>query len=113
MTANDPIGAGLGGFDPSTFDFQGILAQAQSLQSQFERGQAELAARDIVGSSGGGLIEATVSGTGELKALSISPQACDPDDTQLLADLIVAAIRDANSRAARVAEATLPPMPGF
>ncbi|MDR1237023.1 MAG: YbaB/EbfC family nucleoid-associated protein [Propionibacteriaceae bacterium] len=90
-----------------------MLAQAQSLQSQFERAQADLAARDITGSAGGGLVEATVAGTGELKALRIAAEVCDPNDTETLADLIVAAVRDANSRAAEVARATMPSLPGF
>jgi DNA-binding YbaB/EbfC family protein len=110
---SDPSGFDPSGFDPSAFDLQGILAQAQSLQSQFERAQADLAARDITGSSGGGLVEAMVTGTGELKALRIAAEVCDPDDTETLADLIVAAVRDANSRASAVAKATMPPLPGF
>ena len=52
-----------------------------------------------------------VTGTGELVGLVIKPEAADPDDTETLADLVVAAVRDANARAMALAQATLPPMP--
>lgn len=98
-------------FDPGGFDLQGLMAQAQALQDQLERAQAELANQQVTGSSGGGLVEATVTGTGELVALVIKPEAADPDDTETLADLVVAAVRDANARAMALAQATMPPMP--
>lgn len=98
-------------FDPSGFDLQGLMAQAQALQDQLERAQAELANQHVTGSAGGGLVEATVTGTGELVGLTIKPEAADPEDTETLADLVVAAVRDANARAMALAQATMPPMP--
>ena len=99
------------GFDPSGFDLQGLLAQAQAMQDQLERAQSELAEMSVTGSSGGGLVQATVTGTGELTGLVIAPDACDPADTETLADLILAAVRDANAKAMDVARATMPPLP--
>ena len=98
-------------FDPGSLDLSPLMAQAQALQDQLERAQAELADQRVTGSSGGGLVEATVSGTGELLALTISPEVVDPSDTETLADLVVAAVRDANNRATAVAQASMPPMP--
>lgn len=98
-------------FDPNGFDLQGLLSQAQAMQDQLEAAQAELAGRTVTGSAGGDLVEATVTGTGELVGLVIKPEACDPTDTETLADLILAAVRDANHQAMALAEAAMPPMP--
>ncbi len=98
-------------FDPGSIDLQGLLSQAQAMQDQLEQAQAELAQRTVTGTSGGDLVEATVTGTGELVGLVIKPEACDPADTETLADLIVAAVRDANHQAMALAQATMPPLP--
>ncbi len=98
-------------FDPSGFDLSNLMAQAQALQDQLERAQEELATQRVTGSAGGGLVEATVSGTGELVGLVIKPEVVDPEDTETLADLIVAAVRDASHKSAALAQATMPQMP--
>ena len=84
---------------PGNPDMNQLLQQAQQMQQQMVAAQQELAEAEVKGTSGGGLVEATVSGTGELKALTIDPKAVDPDDTETLADLVVAAVRDAGSNA--------------
>lgn len=106
MTMFDPSG-----FDPSGFDLQGLLSQAQAMQDQLEAAQAELANKTVTGSAGGDLVVATVTGTGELVGLTIKPEAVDPADTETLADLVVAAVRDANHQAMAIAESLMPPMP--
>ena len=98
-------------FDPRSLDLNALLAQAQAMQNQLEAAQADLANMTVHGTAGGGLVEATLTGTGELVGLKISPEACDPTDTETLADLIVAAVRDANQQAMAVAQATMPPLP--
>jgi DNA-binding YbaB/EbfC family protein len=98
-------------FDPGSMDLTSLLAQAQQLQEQLERAQAELGAQTVTGTAGGGLITATVTGTGELLGLVIAPEAIDPTDPETLADLVVAAVRDANHQAVALAQATMPPMP--
>jgi len=90
-------------FPEGTPDMQSMLAQAAAMQEQLMAVQEQLASTRVQGSSGGGLVTATVNGTGELLALSIDPEACDPDDTETLADLVVAAVHDAASNAARAA----------
>jgi DNA-binding YbaB/EbfC family protein len=77
-----------------------LLAQAQQMQQRLADAQEELARTQVQGTAGGGLVTATVSGAGEVLALEIAPQACDPTDTESLADLVVAAIRDATTAAA-------------
>ena len=83
-------------------DFGGLLAQAQQMQQQMVDAQEALADLLATGSSGGDLVTATVDGRGDLRALAISPQAYDPDDPdawETVADLVVAAVRDAKSAA--------------
>ncbi|MGV8910907.1 MAG: YbaB/EbfC family nucleoid-associated protein [Propionicimonas sp.] len=98
-------------FDPGGLDLQALLAQAQAMQDQMEQAQSALASRTVTGTAGGGLVEATLTGTGELVGLVIKPEACDPEDTESLADLVVAAVRDANHQAMALAQATMPAMP--
>ncbi|SDD85987.1 YbaB/EbfC family nucleoid-associated protein [Actinokineospora iranica] len=91
---------------------QAILAQAQKMQEQLLTAQQELADAEVTGSAGGGLVTATVSGAGELKALVIDPKVVDPDDTETLADLVVAAVRDAGNNAQKLAEDKMGPLAG-
>ena len=93
-------------------DMSGLLAQAQAMQEQLINAQEELADMQIEGSAGGGLVTATVSGANELLGLVIKPEAVDPSDTETLADLIVAAIRDATNKAQAVAASKLGPLAG-
>ncbi|MFL6046341.1 MAG: YbaB/EbfC family nucleoid-associated protein [Propionibacteriaceae bacterium] len=90
----------------------GLLAQAQAMQEQFLNAQQELAEMQIEGSAGGDLVTATVTGSGELVGLVIKPEAVDPSDTETLADLIVAAVRDATNKAQAVAASKLGPLAG-
>ena len=85
-------------------DMQQLLAAAAEMQTQFANAQEELASATIEGTAGGGLVKAVVSGEGELLDLVIAPEAIDtsdPADTaQTIADLVLAAIRDASEGAA-------------
>ncbi|MBF9070737.1 YbaB/EbfC family nucleoid-associated protein [Streptacidiphilus fuscans] len=91
-------------------DMQALLQQAQQMQQQLARAQADLAAAVFDGSAGGGLVKASVSGAGELKALVIDPKAVDPEDTETLSDLVLAAVRDATAAAQRAAAEKLGPL---
>ena len=93
-------------------DMQQILQQAQQMQEQLMAAQEELANAEVSGSAGGGLVTATVSGAGELKALTIDPKVVDPEDVETLADLIVAAVRDAGSEAQKLAADKMGPLAG-
>jgi hypothetical protein len=94
-----------GTVDPGgQIDMQQLLAAAQQMQDQLMNAQQELADAVVEGSAGGGLVTAKVNGQGDLVDLTISPaliEAADPDDTaQTIADLVLAAVRDANRAAA-------------
>jgi DNA-binding YbaB/EbfC family protein len=91
---------------------QQLMKQAQKMQQQMAAAQAELAAAEVTGSAGGGLVTATVSGSGELKSLTIDPKAVDPDDTETLADLVVAAVRAASEQAQALTEKKMGPLAG-
>jgi DNA-binding YbaB/EbfC family protein len=93
-------------------DLQAILAQAQQMQQQIVAAQTELEAAEFTGAAGGGLVNATVTGTGELIGLVIAPAAVDPEDTETLADLIIAAVRAANAEAQQAAADSMGPLAG-
>jgi nucleoid-associated protein EbfC len=97
---------------PEGGDMSGLLAQAQAMQAQLMTAQQELAEAKVEGSAGGDMVTATVSGAGELLNLVIRPEAVDPEDTETLADLVLAAVRDATSRAQALAAAKLGPLAG-
>jgi len=102
-------GGGFGGGQPN---MQQLMKQAQKMQEQLEAAQAELAQAEVTGTSGGGLVEATVRGSGELMALKIDPTVVDPDDVETLQDLVVAAVRDANRAATELANEKMGPVAG-
>lgn len=93
-------------------DMSGLLAQAQAMQAQLMQAQEELAEAKIEGTSGGGLVTATITGAGELIGLVIKPEVVDPEDTETLADLILAAVRDASTKSQALAAEKLGPLAG-
>jgi DNA-binding YbaB/EbfC family protein len=97
---------------PDGGDMSGLLAQAQAMQEQLMQAQQELAEMQIQGSAGGDLVTATITGSGELIDLKIKPEAIDPEDTETLGDLIVAAVRDATHKSQALAAAKLGPLAG-
>ena len=98
-----------GGGQPN---MQQLMKQAQQMQQQLVDAQTELAAAEVTGTAGGGLVTATLSGDGQLKALQIDPSAVDPDDVETLGDLVVAAVRDAKRAADELAQQTMGPLAG-
>jgi hypothetical protein len=94
-------------------DMQQLLAAAQQMQEQLMNAQQELADTEVVGTAGGGLVTARVNGQGELVDLSIRPEAIDPADAeetaQTVADLVLAAVRDAYARAADLQQEKMGP----
>lgn len=93
-------------------DMSGLLAQAQAMQAQLMQTQQELAETEIQGTAGGDLVVATITGAGELVGLVIKPEAVDPEDTETLADLVIAAVRDASGKSQALAAAKLGPLAG-
>lgn len=80
-------------------DFTKIMKQAQAMQKKMEQAQQELATKEFKGTSGGGAVEVTLNGKGEILSLRIDKSIVDPEDVQMLEDLIIAAIRDAKKKA--------------
>ncbi len=89
-----------------------LLEQAQRMQQQLTAAQEQLAQEEVTGSAGGGLVTATMTGSGELTAVTISPEAVDPDDLETLQDLVVAAVRDASRAAAELTASRMGPLAG-
>jgi DNA-binding YbaB/EbfC family protein len=93
-------------------DMAQLLQQAQQMQQDLAAAQEELAATEVTGSAGGELVTATMTGTGELTAITIAPAAVDPDDLETLQDLVVAAVRDAKRAADDLTAERMGPLAG-
>ncbi|MEX2291393.1 MAG: YbaB/EbfC family nucleoid-associated protein [Mycobacteriales bacterium] len=91
---------------------QQLMKQAQKMQQQLMEAQAQLAGTEVTGTAGGGLVTATVSGSGDVLSVKIDPKAIDPDDVESLEDLVVAAIRDAANNAQELQQTTMGPLAG-
>jgi DNA-binding YbaB/EbfC family protein len=76
-----------------------MMRQVQKMQAEMAAAQEALAEELVEASVGGGMVKATVSGTGELQSVSISPDVVDPDDVEMLEDLVVAAVVEATRMA--------------
>ena len=72
-----------------------MIKQAQKMQQDMQRMQAELEQKEYTAQAGGGVVSATVTGRHELKSVTIVPEAVDPDDVEMLQDLVVAAVNEA------------------
>lgn len=96
------FGGGFGGGS-----MQNLMKQAQKMQEDIKKAQAELEEAELEGSSGGGLVTVVVNGNKQVKAIRISKEAVDPDDIEMLEDLIMAAIGDAGSKADALTEEKL------
>jgi len=97
--------------EPGGFDMQQIFQAAQQMQARLMNAQQALADSEVTGTAGGGAVRAVVSGAGELLDLTIDPSVIDPDDPEetaaTVADLVLAAIRDASRAASDLQERQL------
>ena len=91
-------------------DMNALLAQAQQMQAQLAQAQQEIAASEVQGQAGGGLVTVTMQGTGEVTAVTVDPKVVDPDDVETLQDLLVGAFVDAHTKVQNLAESTLGPL---
>ena len=81
---------GMGGMN-----MQAMMRQAQKMQQDMARMQEELTAREFTAQAGGGMVKATVTGAKVVKAVEIDPACVDPDDVEMLQDLVIAAVNEA------------------
>jgi DNA-binding YbaB/EbfC family protein len=83
---------GMGGMDA-------LLKQAQQMQEQLLKAQEEFANQSIEATAGGGMVKVVIKGSQKVESVTIDPEAVDPDDVEMLQDLIVAALNDAYRKA--------------
>lgn len=100
MKARLPKGYGNGGAN----NIQQLARQAQKLQDDMEAASAELEAKEYEAAAGGGAVKVTVTGKMELTKVEISPEVVDPEDVEMLSDLIMAAANEALRAAAKEKE---------
>ncbi len=86
-------GGQFGGFGGG--NMQQLMRQAQKMQENMAKAQEELDAKEYEATSGGGMVTCKVSGKRELLSLSIKPEAVDPDDVEMLEDMVMAAVNEA------------------
>ena len=86
-------GGQFGGFGGG--NMQQLMRQAQKMQENMTKAQEELDAKEYEATSGGGMVTCKVSGKRELLSLSIKPEAVDPDDVEMLEDMVMAAVNEA------------------
>jgi DNA-binding YbaB/EbfC family protein len=109
------------GTEEGAFDLSALLQQAQSMQQNLMAAQAEAASQVVEGHAGGGLVRVEVTGGMEFKSVHIDPKAVDPDDVEMLEDLVLAALHDAvlqaqnlsNEAMGNLGLPALPGLPGF
>ena len=103
--------AGFNGFGGGG-NMQQLIRQAQKLQEQMEKDKEALENSVVNASSGGGMVEVKMNGKREIVALNIKPEAVDPEDVEMLEDLIMACINDANRQIDELPQKIMPNIPG-
>ncbi|MFT3716288.1 MAG: YbaB/EbfC family nucleoid-associated protein [Gordonia sp. (in: high G+C Gram-positive bacteria)] len=105
-------------FDPAAMfgdgdnPMAGLLAQAQEMQTKLVAAQQEIAAAEVTGTAGNGLVTVTGNGTGDVTAIAIKPDVVDADDVETLQDLILGALSDLAANRDKLAEEKLGPLSG-
>jgi nucleoid-associated protein EbfC len=89
------------------FDMNKLLQQAQQMQQQMAQAQEQLAHETVEASAGGGLVTVKATGAGEITEIKIDPKAIDPDDPEMLEDVVLAAVNEALRAAQDLAQSKL------
>ena len=92
---------------PGGFDLNSLMKQAQEMQSQMAEAQEKLKDEVVEASAGGGMVKVKMSGDLELRELKIDPEAIDPEDAEVLEDMVTAAINEALRAAQELAQSKL------
>lgn len=100
-----------GGFGGA--NIQQLMKQAQKMQQDIEQAKKEIAETEVVGTSGGGMVEVVMMGNKTVKKINLKPQIVDPDDVEMLEDLICAAFNDAKQKIEKLEQEKLPNIPGM
>ena len=96
------------GYGGGGMNMQQMMKQAQKMQEQMQRAQEELEETEVEGTAGGELVTVTLNGKKRMLGVSIKPEAVDPDDIEMLEDLIIAAYNDAFEQAEELEREKLP-----
>ena len=88
-------------------DINKMMQQVQQMQAEMAKAQEELAKETVEASAGGGMVTVVANGAGEIQQIKIAPEAIDPDDPELLADMILAAVNEAIRSANDLAQSRL------
>ena len=91
---------------------QQLMKQAQAMQEKMQKQKEELEASVFSATSGGGMVELKMNGKRELVALKIKPEVVDASDVEMLEDLIIAAVNDANAQIDKQIASSMPNIPG-
>lgn len=86
---------GMAGMPGSGMNMNNLMKQAQKMQKQMEKMQEELESKTIETTAGGGAIKVVISGKKEIKEIKINPEVVDPDDVEMLEDLVLSAVNEA------------------
>ena len=89
-----------------------MMNQLQQMQKKMMQAQEELGNTNIEGSAGGGVVTVTMNGHREVKAITISPDVVDPEDVEMLQDMIMAAINDASKKVEELSSTKMGPLTG-
>lgn len=103
--------AGFNGFGGA--NMQQLMKQAQKMQEQMQKDKEEIENSVFNATSGGGMVEVKMNGKRELVAIKIKPEVVDPDDIEMLEDLICAAINDANKQVDEIIANKMPNLGGM
>ena len=90
-----------------SMDMNKLFQQVSEMQQQMQQAQEELAKETVEASAGGGMVTVTANGAGEIQRIKIDPKAIDPDDPELLEDMVVAAVNEGTRSAQSLAESKL------
>lgn len=90
-----------------------LMRQAQKMQEEMAKAKQELEETEFSSSVGGGMVEVKMMGDRSLKSISIKPEVVDPDDVEMLEDLIVSAVNDVLGQISRKEKETMPAVPGM
>ena len=101
---------GFGGFGGG--NMQQIMKQAQAMQRKLQQAQEQLAEEEVTGTAAGGMVEVTLKGNKTPVAVAIKPEAVDPDDVEMLEDMVLAALQDALTQAEELSNELLGPLAG-
>lgn len=93
-------------------DINKLMQQAQQMQQEMAKAQEQLASETVEASAGGGLVTVKATGNGEITEIKVDPKAIDPDDPELLEDLVLAAVNEALRSAQSLAQSKLGAMTG-